>query len=120
MNNEQDGLSRRGFLSVGSAALATVAGSLAVNGALAQERSQTDRSKTVPGPSNGPLDSQNPDSMWPPDTDSKSLVRAFKYPFAFANKRTYGRMVAGSDHPRATGLEIAGRRQYAADRRGHS
>src|SRR5947208_10867181 len=27
--------------------------------------------------------------MWPPATDSKSLVQAFKYPFSFANKRTY-------------------------------
>ena len=27
--------------------------------------------------------------MWPPDTDSKSLVQNFKYPFSFANKRTY-------------------------------
>ena len=35
------------------------------------------------------LDGQNPDSIWPPDTDSKSLVQNFKYPFSFANKRTY-------------------------------
>jgi oxalate decarboxylase len=27
--------------------------------------------------------------MWPPDTDSKSLVPTFKYPYAFANKRVY-------------------------------
>src|SRR5437899_1107537 len=27
--------------------------------------------------------------MWPPATDSKSLVQNFKYPFSFANKRTY-------------------------------
>ena len=32
---------------------------------------------------------QNPDSAWPPDTDSKSLVPTFKYPFSLANKRTY-------------------------------
>ena len=48
-----------------------------------------DRSKTDPGPANPPLDKQNPDSMWPPATDSKSLVQNFKYPFSFANKRTY-------------------------------
>ena len=87
-------ISRRGFLSIGSAALATVAGTLAVNGAMAQDRqhvasSQSDRSKSDPGPSNRPLDTENPDSEWPPDTDSKSLVRNFKYPFSFANKRTY-------------------------------
>jgi oxalate decarboxylase len=27
--------------------------------------------------------------MWPPSTDSKSLVQTFKYPFSFANKRVY-------------------------------
>ena len=48
-----------------------------------------DRSKTDPGPANKELDAQNPDSMWPPATDSKSLVKNFKYPFSFANKRVY-------------------------------
>ena len=48
-----------------------------------------DRSRSDPGPTNPALDAQNPDSMWPPDTDSKSLVQNFKYPFSFANKRTY-------------------------------
>lgn len=42
-----------------------------------------------PGPANGMLDGQNPDSTWPPSTDSKSLVQNFKYPFSLANKRTY-------------------------------
>ncbi|HKP02714.1 MAG TPA: cupin domain-containing protein [Chthoniobacterales bacterium] len=42
-----------------------------------------------PGPANGTLDGQNPDSTWPPSTDSKSLVQNFKYPFSFANKRVY-------------------------------
>src|ERR1700747_3883179 len=42
-----------------------------------------------PGPANQPLDGQNPDSIWPPSTDSKSLVQNFKYPFSFANKRVY-------------------------------
>src|SRR4051812_29807846 len=44
---------------------------------------------TDPGPANPALDDQNADSMWPPSTDSKSLVQNFKYPFSFANKRTY-------------------------------
>src|SRR2546430_1236717 len=35
------------------------------------------------------LDGQNPDCIWPPATDSKSLVQNFKYPFSFANKRVY-------------------------------
>jgi len=87
-------LSRRGFLGVGSAALTVAVGTLAASGATAQEQSNTqkgagDRSKTDPGPANPPLDGQNPDSIWPPSTDSKSLVQTFKYPFSFANKRTY-------------------------------
>jgi oxalate decarboxylase len=48
-----------------------------------------DRSKIDPGPGNPGLDAQNPDTMWPPGTDSKSLVPTFKYPFSFANKRVY-------------------------------
>src|ERR1700737_337287 len=90
----KDGLSRRGFIGIGSAALATVAGSLAVGSAMAQQgqmtnKPGTDRSATDPGPSNEALDSQNRDSAWPPGTDSKSLVPTFKYPFSLANKRAY-------------------------------
>jgi oxalate decarboxylase len=48
-----------------------------------------DRSRTDPGPRNRELGTQNPDSAWPPDTDSNSLVQTFKYPFSFANKRVY-------------------------------
>src|SRR5260370_41256467 len=48
-----------------------------------------DQSKPDPGPANHDLDAQNPDSVWPPATDSKSLVQNFKYPFSFANKRAY-------------------------------
>jgi oxalate decarboxylase len=44
---------------------------------------------TDPGLANKILDGQNPDSAWPPGTDSKSLVPTFKYPFSFANKRVY-------------------------------
>jgi oxalate decarboxylase len=77
-------LSRRGFLGVGSAALAVAAGAVSAAGAAAQNQSKTD-----PGPANPGLDAQNPDSLWPPSTDSKSLVQTFKYPFSFANKRTY-------------------------------
>jgi oxalate decarboxylase len=73
-------LSRRRFLGVGAAALAAAG----IVPALA-----ADRSKSDPGPANPTLDAQNPDSMWPPSTDSKSLVQNFKYPFSFANKRVY-------------------------------
>jgi len=93
-DSSKDGLSRRGFIGIGSAALATVAGSLAVGSAMAQQEQMTnkpgtDRSATDPGPSNATLDSQNQDSAWPPGTDSKSLVPTFKYPFSLANKRAY-------------------------------
>jgi len=90
----KDQFSRRGFLGIGSAALAAVAGSLSVSRVAAQEgqvaaRARTDRSATDPGPTNSAVDAQNPDSAWPPSKDSKSMVQAFKYPFSFANKRTY-------------------------------
>jgi oxalate decarboxylase len=73
-------LTRRNFL-----------GSIAAAGGLAalQQVMGADRNKTQPGPSNPELQAQNPDSMWPPSTDSKSLVQTFKYPFSFANKRVY-------------------------------
>src|ERR1700730_4593071 len=85
-DSPKDRFSRRGFLGIGTVALATVAGSLAVSGAMAQEGQQadkprTDRSATDPGPTNMALDAQN--------TDSKSLIPTFKYPFSLANKRTY-------------------------------
>jgi oxalate decarboxylase len=73
-------LTRRNFL-----------GTVAAAGGLAalQKVVGADRSQSDPGPANKMLDGQNPDSMWPPSTDSKSLVQNFKYPFSFANKRTY-------------------------------
>ncbi len=93
-DSAKDRFSRRGFIGISSAALATVAGGLAVSNAMAQEGQQagnarTDPSATDPGPTNAPMDAQNPDSAGPPGTDSKSLVPTFKYPFSFANKRTY-------------------------------
>jgi len=72
---------RRSFLGTAAAAAGSFAALQKVVGA--------DRSKTDPGPANKELDAQNPDSIWPPATDSKSLVKNFKYPFSFANKRVY-------------------------------
>jgi oxalate decarboxylase len=72
---------RRNFLGKAAIALGSFAALQKVAGA--------DRSKSDPGPANPGLDGQNPDSIWPPPTDSKSLVQNFKYPFSFANKRTY-------------------------------
>src|SRR6266705_1279954 len=72
---------RRNFIRTAAAAIGSVAALQKVVGA--------DRSKSDPGPANRVLDGQDPDSIWPPVTDSKSLVQNFKYPFSFANKRVY-------------------------------
>ncbi len=72
---------RRSFIGKTAVAIGSFAALQKVVGA--------DRSKSDPGPANPGLDGQNPDSIWPPATDSKSLVQNFKYPFSFANKRTY-------------------------------
>ena len=72
---------RRSFIGKTAVAIGSFAALQKVVGA--------DRSKSDPGPANQALDGQNPDSIWPPNTDSKSLVQNFKYPFSFANKRVY-------------------------------
>jgi len=72
---------RRSFIGTAAAAVGSFAALQKVTGA--------NRSKSDPGPANPALDGQNPDSIWPPTTDSKSLVQNFKYPFSFANKRVY-------------------------------
>src|SRR5437016_9172478 len=72
---------RRSFLGTAAAAAGGFAALQKVVGA--------DRSKTDPGPANKRLHAHNRGSMWPPATDSKSLVKNFKYPFSFANKRVY-------------------------------
>src|SRR5947208_8256862 len=79
-------LTRRNFLGAAAVMAGRLTGLEKINGA---ELHGTNRSKSESGPSNRALDGQNPDSMWPPDTDSKSLVQNFKYPLSFANKRTY-------------------------------
>ena len=72
---------RRSFIGKTAVALGSFAALQRVAG--------SDLGQTDPGPANKTLDGQDPDSMWPPDTDSKSLVQTFKYPFSFANKRVY-------------------------------
>ena len=93
-DSTKDQVSRRGFLGVSSAALAAAVGALSIGGASGQEKTSgssgsSDRSRSDPGPGNSAMDAQNPDSTWPPSTDSKSLVPTFKYPFSMANKRVY-------------------------------
>src|SRR5467141_2403528 len=77
---------RRSFIGKTAVAIGSFAALQKVVGA---EVAASDRSRSDPGPANQTLDGQNPDSIWPPATDSKSLVQNFKYPFSFANKRTY-------------------------------
>jgi oxalate decarboxylase len=86
----KDAVSRRGFLGMGSAALAA-AGMLSAVEAAAQEPprvypTRSDRSSSAPGPGNVDLDAQNPDSFLPPPTDAGG-VQTFKYPFGISHKR---------------------------------
>ena len=87
--SKPDIVSRRGFLGMGSAALAA-AGMLPAADTLAQDQkpypSKEDRSASAPGPGNPPLDTQNSDSFLPPPSDAGG-VQTFKYPFALSHKR---------------------------------
>src|SRR5208337_4843084 len=86
---KKDIVSRRGFLRLGSAALAAT-GMLSAADAVGQEQkpypTKDDRSARAPGPGNPPLDAQNPDSFLPPPSDAGG-VQTFKYPFALSHKR---------------------------------
>jgi oxalate decarboxylase len=87
---EKQGFSRRGFLGVGSAALAA-AGIMKATDAAAQDQkpyppNKDDRSASAPGPGNAPIDEQNPDSFFPPSSDAGG-VPTFKYPFGISHKR---------------------------------
>jgi oxalate decarboxylase len=84
-----EGLSRRTFLGVGSAGLASAAlASLAVN---AQEPTDTekaehDHSSSNPGPENKPLLDENPNSNLPPPTDHGNIEPVW-YSFDLTHKR---------------------------------
>jgi oxalate decarboxylase len=84
------GLSRRTFLGVGSASLASAAlASLAVN---AQERTDTekadqDHSSSNPGPENTPLLDENPNSNLPPPTDHGHLEPLW-YSFDLSHRKS--------------------------------
>jgi oxalate decarboxylase len=88
-DSKKDVVSRRGFLGMGSVALAA-AGMLSVADAAAQEQkpypAKDSRSASDPGPGNPLLDGQNPDSFFPPSSDA-GAVQTFKYPFGLAHKR---------------------------------
>src|SRR5258708_22670217 len=82
-------VSWRGFLGVGSAALAA-AGMLSAADAAGQEQhpypTKNDKSASAPGPGNPALDAQNPNSFLPPPSDAGG-VQTFKYPFGLSHKR---------------------------------
>jgi hypothetical protein len=64
MSDRETSVTRREMvLHLAPAAALTVAG---IMPALAEDRSRSD-----PGPGNPALDAQNPDSIWPPATDSR-------------------------------------------------
>jgi oxalate decarboxylase len=88
IENDEKKISRRGIFGLGSAAVAaatlTMVGERTTE---AQQRaSHTAPNEINPGQQNGPLEAENPDSEWPPPTDSGS-VRPFKYSFSLSRKR---------------------------------
>ncbi|HET9406601.1 MAG TPA: cupin domain-containing protein [Candidatus Sulfotelmatobacter sp.] len=89
-NQDRDKLSRRNFLSSGSAALAAAGVLSAAAAAQAQQDAKPgyDRARSDPGPTNAALDTQNPSTNFPPPTDAGS-VPVFKYPFSLSHKRAY-------------------------------
>src|SRR5580658_7346262 len=93
---KETNVSRRGFLGMGSAALAA-AGVLSSAETAGQEQqsgaddkkpypTKDSRSASAPGPGNPEIDAQNPDSFLPPSSDA-GAVQTFKYPFGLAHKR---------------------------------
>ena len=120
-DGKNDTVSRRGFLGMGSAALATAGMLSAANagGQVQQPYAATEdkkpyptkdnRSASAPGPGNPQIDAQNPDSFLPPPTDAGG-VQTFKYPFGLSHKRMIStpaidfetassRIVTSRDHP---------------------
>src|ERR1700723_1661480 len=85
-----DGVSRRSFLEKTSAALAAAV-SLPILAAAQQTKDisgdkHTGANEQELGPKNPGLEAQEPDSMYPPETDAGGQP-PFKYPFALAPKR---------------------------------
>src|SRR5258708_4460661 len=90
VENSKEGLSRRRFLGQ-SSALVAVAASLPIVGAAQQTIDKSGDNHTgvneqQPGPINKVLDSSEPDSVYPPETDAGGQP-PFKYPFSYSHKR---------------------------------
>lgn len=88
--NDKSPLSRRKFLENTSAALVALGGLRAATAAAQTSpiRSEDHHliNESEPGPKNQVLDDQNPDSNWPPETDSGGQP-PFKYSFSLSHKR---------------------------------
>ncbi len=104
--DNKDGLSRRVFLGKSTAMLAAAA-ALPLAAAAQKTIDQTKDTHTgvneqQPGPQDKVLESSEPDSVWPPETDSGGQP-PFKYPFAYAHKRVeaggWTRQVTVRDFP---------------------
>ncbi len=82
-------ITRRGFISVASTALAasaTTAGQAQQNNKAQQSAGHTAPNEEQPAPVNAALDAENPNSVWSPKTDN-GTVPPFKYSFSLARKR---------------------------------
>jgi oxalate decarboxylase len=79
-------VSRRGIFELGSAALAAAATAKLASASPQQQEPHNAPNETDPGPRNLPLAKENPDSVWPPESDHGS-VKPFKYSFALSHKR---------------------------------
>jgi oxalate decarboxylase len=87
---EERAVTRRNFLGRSSAALAVAAAApILAAGQQVADKSQdthTGANERQPGPKNAALDQAEPDSVYPPETDSGGQP-PFKYPFSYAHKR---------------------------------
>lgn len=89
--NKDDKFSRRGFLGMGSAAIAAAgvfSGAPLLGQEQQSEQARRDHSPASAAPVNPALESENPDSVRPPATDAGG-VPTFKYPFSLSHKRLH-------------------------------
>ncbi len=88
IEKDEKKISRRDIFGLGSAAVAAATLTMAVEktAEAQQQASHAAPNESNRGPQNRPLAAENPDSEWPPPTDS-GTVKPFKYPFALARKR---------------------------------
>ena len=101
---------RRSFIGKTAIAIGSFAALQKVAGA---EVAPSDRSKSDPGPANPMLDGQNPDSIWPPATDSKEPGAKLQVSVLFCEQtHLRGWMVTRSDCAGAARVQDPGRGQH--------